>query len=244
MKPEVRHVAAHMRELGIGSMQHAMRLSLYNGGDNSWWSELSVLQAAHAAEILIKARIASEHPLLIFDQLPRPTPGRRDQLDVADLFEKGRTIQYAELPERLWATTGIHIPHPDIYLRFGRLRNTIQHFAAPNEHLNRQTLEFIANVVNPFIGEQWGLFAIDYNEECGDHYEHIFDSLVDWNVRLRISPRAAHYWKRIGYAPGPDAPRGYASWFRKAMKAALAMPDPSASRSAMFSKSRKATTDE
>lgn len=226
MKPEVRHVAEHMRELGLGSMQHAMRLSLYDGGDNRWWSELSVLQAAHAAEILIKSRIAAEHPLLIFDQLPRPSPGRRDQLDVADLFEKGRTVQFAELPERLWATTGIHVPSVDVYVAFGRLRNMIQHFAAPNDDLSGRTLQFIAKVVDPFIGEQWGLYAIDYNEEFGDHYEHIFETLVRRNVRLRISPHAARYWTRIGYKPASDAPRGYAAWFRKEMKAALALPDP------------------
>jgi hypothetical protein len=227
MNPEVRSVSAHMRELGLGSMQHAMRLSLYDGGDNRWWGELSVLQAAHAAEILIKARIAAEHPLLVFDQLPRPAPGRLDRLDVGDLFEKARTVQYAELPERLWATTGIRIPRADLFLDFGRLRNMIQHFAAPDAHLRQRTLEFIVNVLDPFIGEQWGLFAIDYNEEYGDHYEHIFETLVRRNLRLRVSPHAADVWTRLKYVPGKNAPKGYKKWFRKAMATASTTP-PSA----------------
>ena len=37
---------------------------------NDHWPELSVLQAAHAAEFLVKARIAEEHPLLVFERLP------------------------------------------------------------------------------------------------------------------------------------------------------------------------------
>lgn len=223
-----------MRQLGLGSMQHAMRLCLYHGGDNGWWSELSVLSAAHAAEILIKSRIATEHPLLIFEQLPRPAAGRRDHMHIGDLFEKGRTVQFADLPERLWATTGLRLPREDIYQSFGRLRNMIQHFAAPNLELSQRTLEFIVNVVDPFIGEQWGLYAIDYNEEYGSHYEHIFETLVRWDARLRISPRAAEYWTQIKYAPGADAPRGYKKWFEKemkrALKAATAPPAPKRTR--------------
>lgn len=219
MNPELKGVAEHMRELGLGSMQHALRLSLYDGGDNRWWGELSVLHAAHAAEILIKARIAQEHPLLIFQQVPKPAPGRVDPLSFEELLESGMTLQYSELPQRLWAATGSRIAREDLYGKFGRLRNSIQHFASPKADPRERTLEFIFGVVDPFIGEQWDLYAIDYNEEFGDHYEHILGTLIERDLRPRLSPDAARAWAEESI---PDsAPAGYAAWFQEELKSAL-----------------------
>jgi hypothetical protein len=39
-----------------------------------------------------------------------------------DLFEKGRTIDFQDLPERQWATTGQTLQNLDVYKEFGRLR--------------------------------------------------------------------------------------------------------------------------
>ncbi|SHJ93071.1 hypothetical protein [Paramaledivibacter caminithermalis] len=96
--------------------------------DNSTWYELSVLQAAYAAEILIKARIAEEHPLLIFESFPHSKSINGDQVEIEDLFKNGRTIQWSDLPERLFLTTGIKLPNKKMFDNFGRLRNGIQHF--------------------------------------------------------------------------------------------------------------------
>ena len=77
MNNELRNVAENMRELGLGALTHANRHAAYQDIVNDKWAELSVLQAAHAAEILIKAKIAEEHPLLIFEKFPK-------DLDVGD----------------------------------------------------------------------------------------------------------------------------------------------------------------
>ena len=73
MNNELRNVAENMRELGLGALTHANRHAAYQDIVNDKWAELSVLQAAHAAEILIKAKIAEEHPLLIFEKFPKIT---------------------------------------------------------------------------------------------------------------------------------------------------------------------------
>lgn len=99
-----------MRDLGLGALAHANRHAAYAAMENPRWPELSVFQAAHAAELLIKARIAQEHPLLIFESLPRSTQAAGAHLDLDDLFKQGRTFQWSDLPERLWAATGISIP--------------------------------------------------------------------------------------------------------------------------------------
>src|SRR5436190_9366019 len=126
MNPALRGIWEHMRELGLGALAHANRHAAY-AGDNPSWPELAVLQAAHSAELLIKARIAQEHPLLIFEQLPRSTQASGPRLDLQDLFKQGRTFQWSDLPDRLWADAGISIPNRDTFESFGKLRNGIQH---------------------------------------------------------------------------------------------------------------------
>lgn len=50
MNNELRSVAENMRELGLGALTHANRHAAYQDIVNDKWAELSVLQAAHAAE--------------------------------------------------------------------------------------------------------------------------------------------------------------------------------------------------
>jgi hypothetical protein len=221
MNPKLKKVAIRMVELGLGALAHALRLSLYYDPQNPSWPELSVLNAAHAAEILLKARLAEEHPLLIFTQIPKPNQTVGSVLEFEDLFERGQTIEYQDLPDRLWAATGIQIPELDTYRQFGRLRNAIQHFAPPTADAAARTLDFVFRVLDPFIHKEWGYYAIDFNEEYGDHYEHVFDPLVTRNIRPLISPDAAKAWRELGYKPGTDAPAGYAKWFKTTMLAAL-----------------------
>ena len=111
MNPALNEIWTHMRDLGLGALAHANRHAAYAAIENARCPELSILQAAHAAELLIKARIAQEHPLLIFEQLPHSSKSAKSMLDVQDLFRYGRTLQWTDLPERLWAATGIVIPN-------------------------------------------------------------------------------------------------------------------------------------
>jgi hypothetical protein len=101
MNPELKGIWEHIRDLGLGALAHANRHAAYAAMENPRWPELSVLQAAHAAELLIKARIAQEHPLLIFDELPRSARVSGSHLDLKDLFTQGRTLQWSDLPARL-----------------------------------------------------------------------------------------------------------------------------------------------
>ncbi|MDO7787884.1 hypothetical protein [Desulforamulus aquiferis] len=186
----------HMRDLGLGALAHANRHAAYAAIENSKWPALSVLQAAHATELLIKARIAQEHPLLIFEQLPRSTKVAGTHLDVKSLFEQGRTIQWVDLPERLWAATGILITNRDKFKEFGKLRNGIQHFApAPGEvNLGETTLRFVFDVIDPFIHECWGLFAIDYDEDY-DSYEYFPSILASHEILFLVSEEAAKHYQ-------------------------------------------------
>lgn len=191
MNPALREVSEHIRELGLGALAHANRHAAYAAMANPSWPELSVLQAAHAAELLIKARIAQEHPLLIFDQLPKMSQSSGNLLDLEDLFKSGRSVQWQDLPERLWATTGLELPNREIFDAFGRLRNGIQHFASIPEFDNGgAALKFIFEVIDPFINICWGLYAIDYDEDY-DPYICFVCALVSRKIRFLVSPEAA-----------------------------------------------------
>lgn len=184
-----------MRDLGLGALAHANRHAAYLAMDNPRWPELSVLQAAHAAELLIKARIAQEHPLLIFEHLPSTSQSSFTRLELEDLFKQGRTFQWSTLPERLWAATGLSIPNKDLYARFGKLRNGLQHFApSPTENCGEQTLRFVFEVIDPFINDCWGLFAVDYDEDS-EPYVNFVRALVSLEIPFLVSPEAAAAFK-------------------------------------------------
>jgi hypothetical protein len=187
MEAELKLVSKHMLRLGLGALAHANWHANYFSTENDLWPEMSVIQAAHAVEILIKARIAQEHPLLIFEQLPKQDIASGDQLTLFRLMENGRTYQYSDLPHRLWATTGTQIPNMQKYQAFGRLRNTIQHFTSPNVDASGHAIEFIYEVIDPFINQCWGLFAVDYNEDY-EHPKYLVEGLIRRGVPFLISP--------------------------------------------------------
>ncbi|AHG76903.1 hypothetical protein [Mannheimia varigena] len=192
MNDELKNVSSHMLELGLAALQHANWHSNYFSMENHMWHELSVLQAAHAMEILIKARIAQEHPLLIFEQLPKQSKDS-ESLDFKSLFMRSKTIQYSELPDRLWAVTGITIINRDLYDSFGKLRNFIQHFSAPiDRNCSEETILYIYKVIDPFINECWGLSAINYNEDT-EPYLYLLENLISREIEFSVPKEALKY---------------------------------------------------
>jgi hypothetical protein len=159
MHPDTREIAQHMREFGFGIIGRAVVDATFAEMLKPFAHALAVIHAAHGAEILIKARIAEEHPLLIFRRLPSQRT-TAEQLSIKELFEHGRTLEYEELPEALWATTGYRMPLLEEYVRFGRLRNMIVHFAVPNLAHSDEVLKFCARIVEPMTRHFWNCSAL------------------------------------------------------------------------------------
>lgn len=118
MDEKLRDIHTNMRELGLQALRHANNHAHYFSYEGPRWAEFAVLQAAHAAEILIKARICEEHPLLIFSNLSKLGRADKVNLDYNELLENGVTYQYKELPYILWATSGKKTKKYQIILRF------------------------------------------------------------------------------------------------------------------------------
>jgi hypothetical protein len=183
MNAETHRLADHMRHLGLTMLGHAVHHSIFVDFENLYYNAIGVLHAAQAAEVILKACIASEHPLLIFAKLPKPEHDDQSPLTLAALMVQGRTLQYADLPDVFWAATGFRVPALKTYRRFGELRNTIQHLAVPNEDLAERSLEFLLEVVDPVIQEFWATNIFRHLQS--DEEDEFRDILKRWDIPYR-----------------------------------------------------------
>lgn len=167
MHQDTREVAEHMRQFGTHTLGRAVYDTTFNEIHRPYAHAIAVIQAGHAAEIIIKARIAQEHPLLIFETLPKSTK-TSDLLTISELFQYGKTIPYSELPERLWATTGYRMKNLDTFVEFGKLRNMIMHFAVPDIDTSQEVLKYAFKVVDPMLQDFWNDSVVPYAEIWDD----------------------------------------------------------------------------
>lgn len=168
---------------------------------------MCVAHVAHAAEILLKARIAQEHPLLIFSKLPKAN--ENNELTLINLLENGRTFSYEELPNQLWAATGIKINNIDKYRHFGRLRNQVIHFSMTNaEKVDLLTLNYSLEILDPLVESWWGRSVIDFiknNPFYDDEFSLGFferkirekDISIDQRLRRLLGENSLRAWERL-----------------------------------------------
>jgi hypothetical protein len=193
MHPDTVNIASHMREFGLNVVGRAVYDATFSEMMRPFAHHLAVVHAAHAAEILLKARIAQEHPLLIFDGLPK-SKTTTGLLSVQELFEHGKTITYFQLPELLWATTGYRLKATAQFLEFGHLRNKIVHFAAPNIDAAGETLKFTFEVLEPMLQDFWKESVVPYAEAWDDVIAsdgYLEEQLVRLNIEITPNLRAA-----------------------------------------------------
>ncbi len=176
----MRDIPRNMRKTGMllfrGAFIEASR------GENL----MCVVHAAHAAEILLKARIAQEHPLLMFSRLP-PLKNSNETIGLIELLEEGRTLSYGELPNQLWATTGIKIERLEQYREFGRIRNQIIHLSIPNttKALDQLTLLYSLELLDPLVESFWGRSVFDFikNEHLSNMANFLASGLLEERIK-------------------------------------------------------------
>ncbi len=211
MLDDFNKISEDMKDLGLAALSHANRIE----SKTDKWAELSILQVAHAMEILIKARIAKEHPLLIFEKLPKPKKNSAGEIDseltISTLASEGRTIEWSSLLDTLWATNNIKTINKEAFNTFGKIRNSIQHFgiAPADENVSYLTsLHFIYDVIDPFLKECWNIYAIDYcqdfdpdSEENDKFWEYVRLYLLSNEIAFSVSPqmyeRRAFWWSAL-----------------------------------------------
>jgi hypothetical protein len=170
-------LSEHMHTFGLAMLGRAVVDVTFAEIENPFAHPLAVNICAHATEILFKARIAQEHPLLIFSKLPGVEESPKRKLDFDDLLYRGRSLSYAELPGVLSMTAGYEIPKLDLYRDFGKLRNAIVHFAAPKNDYSERVLRFAFEVVQPAIATFWGDSIFVAYEDFGEEREYLEEKL-------------------------------------------------------------------
>jgi hypothetical protein len=131
MHPETKNIWKSMQDLSFHMLGKALRDCTFNEMGAPYAHTMSIVNTAHGAELLLKARIAKEHPLLIFEKLPKPSG--LNILNINSLIENGTTVKYSELPDLLWASTGyaMSAKHKKAFTNFGIERNRIVHLGLP-----------------------------------------------------------------------------------------------------------------
>ncbi|MER8599816.1 hypothetical protein [Mesorhizobium sp. M0955] len=104
------------------------------------WTDMSVLNAAMAGELFIKAIVAKEHPLLIFRDLFQLDDPVNQDLKIEHIIEKGKTYNFEHLAKLLWVATGERLPDLDSFEKLRKARNAIQHFCSPGENVDLRRL--------------------------------------------------------------------------------------------------------
>lgn len=139
----------------------------------------AIVNIANGFEILIKARIVEEHPLLVFEQLPKQGKIQDGDIKFEDLLEHGKTVMYSELPERLWSATGYKLENEELFVKFGKIRNQIIHFAVPNNvSMDKQALTFAFKSVEKAVNTWWDTTILKYmGEGSEDIYRLVFERL-------------------------------------------------------------------
>lgn len=180
-------IPQHMRDMATGVLSMANYTAhIYNSVGFGRWPELSVIHAAHAIELLVKARIAEEHPMLIFKHPPK----KLQAPDLEDLLNS-RTIDYKDLPHLYSATTGLSFPNLEKFNELGALRNRIQHFLPPPDvDFGGVALTGIYAVADPILNACWGDYAVDYNED-DPPYEYLVTALIDCRISFLVSSGSA-----------------------------------------------------
>lgn len=194
-------------------MQANMHAGFIDPG-NEHWPLMSVLNAAHAGELFIKAIIATEHPLLIFKDVPGLDDSGSADLDFPTLLKRGRTHDFDKLPQVLWATTGFRIPNPGCYERLRKYRNAVQHFCPPeDDDPSELALEFIYSIIDPLIRDRFGLFAIEHHEDHLIGYDYLVGTLLRRGIRFSL-PGDFDLGEINARSEITGTDDGYKAWFR------------------------------
>lgn len=196
------NVARNMRLTGMLLFRGALLEALHST------HFLCVIHMAQAAEILLKARIADDDLLSIFENI-RGNNVDPTSLSLANLIEDGYTYSYDRLPNQLVKTTGISFGDSTEYRNFGKLRNQLVHFSLLNQtDLDIATLKYGLEILDPLVESFWGKSVLDFIQAYPrfDAYEQLEYGLTrnkrlykkfDVNPRLRLllGRRAAADWQ-------------------------------------------------
>lgn len=188
MHKALEDVPKRILSVAIGALTQANQHAVYYDPGMDHWTDMSILNAATAGELFLKAIIAKEHPLLIFRDLFQLDDPINVDLKLEHIIQKGRTYDFEQLPKLLWVSTGERLPDPDSFEKLRRARNAIQHFCSPTHvgDLRHLALEFIYRNIDPLINRHFGLCAIEHHEDISAGYDYVVECVVHHELLFSV----------------------------------------------------------
>lgn len=180
MHESLKNIPARILDVAIGALIQANQHAVYYDPGMDHWTDISILNAATAGELFLKAIIAKEHPLLIFRDLFELDDPSNYDLRLEHIIHKGRTYGFDHLPKLLWVSTGERLPDKDSFERLRKARNAIQHFCSPTSagDLRQIALEFLYKNIDPLIHRHFGLYAVKYHEDMSAGYDYVVSCVI------------------------------------------------------------------
>ncbi|SIQ20002.1 hypothetical protein SAMN05880590_102540 [Rhizobium sp. RU35A] len=158
---------------------------------NEHWGNVSVLNAAQAGELVMKAAIANVHPLLIFQNVFDLDDANSEDLDIERIIQRAKTHEFHNLPKVMWAVLKDRLPDLNSFNEMRKMRNAVQHFYHPGGFANygeaarRLSLDFLYKNVDPILKKYFDLSAIEFHEDS-EGYFYIVQALLRHEIIFSI----------------------------------------------------------
>lgn len=180
MHEALKNIPERILDVAVGALTQANQHAVYYDPGMYHWTDMSVLNAAMAGELFIKAIVAKEHPLLIFRDLFQLDDPLNQDLKIEYIIERGKTYNFEHLAKLLWVTTGERLPDLDSFEKLRKARNAIQHFCSPGENVDLRSLalDFLYKNIDPLINSHFGLCAVEYHEDTSVGYDYVVQCLI------------------------------------------------------------------
>jgi len=179
-------IVDHMKFYSCSILGKCLYESTFSDMMRPFIHTLSLIEAAQGAELMLKSIIARTDFRYIFRN-PETIPLEIDDSNIEDLFNKGRTVGYFELPNLLEKTTGYSLRKLEFYLEFGVLRNGLVHFMSPSKEYSDITLRFILEVLDPIAWDFWNETFIEESVIWDDviiSEGYLLDAIERKNIQL------------------------------------------------------------
>jgi len=174
-------------EMGFSALAQANTQAVYGGPGTEGSDALSIVNSAFAGELIIKAIIAKQHPLLIFKNLFELGPSDTSPISIDRLLLKGKTYTFGELPNLLWSCTGNQISELELFREIQQARNAIVHFCSPeDENLKLLSLNFLYKVIDPLLKDHFRECAIEFHNGYTVDYSYVVSCLFSNEILFSV----------------------------------------------------------
>jgi len=173
--------------MGYSALAQANTQAVYDGPESEGSDALSIVSSVFAGELIIKAIIAKQHPLLIFKNLFELGPSDTSPISIEKLLLKGKTYTFGELPNLLWTCTGYQISELILFREIQKARNAIVHFCSPDDpDLKLLSLQFLYRVIDPLLKQHFDECVIEFHNDHSVDYSYVVACLIRKEILFSV----------------------------------------------------------